>query len=212
MRRYRIKALIVSLLLFQAWNYSCTGRKEYTKKEYSRWINDPTHGLIAERQVNDLKLTVKYLPPEYLASRESQGLSQSAKDSLTKIYSESKTFLLTIGPSGKEEKKGDLMFRNISNYQQYKERSYAMNFEMEDYVSLSAENEIYRPVLFTLENTYGLEEGRSVYLVFNDEKKGEKLNTAKELDIVFNDELFETGLSHFTFSKKDIDRLPHLIF
>ncbi len=208
MKKNHLLGLVILLACF-----SCTSRKEFSSiSQYANWLNDPSHGALVEREVNDLKLTVKYLPPEYLAAKDSRGLSQSGKDSLLKSYSQSKTFLLTISPNGKAEKQGDLMFRNINNYQQYKERSFAMNFEIGEYVNLDAGDNTYAPVLSTLENTYGLEEGRSIYLVFNDHHQGEEFDKAKELDVVFNDELFNTGLHHFVFSRKNLNDIPHLIF
>jgi hypothetical protein len=207
--------LLCYALLFIAALTGCTGRKETDSvQQYLSWINDPEAGLVQRRQVNNLLLSVKYLPPQYLASRD-RDLSPEGKDSMARYYSESKAFLLTITPLAapdKEPGKSDVMFYDLKDFQEYKQRSHTMNFEMEEYVKLIAGNRTYHPVLSSLENTYGLEEGRNVYLVFSDDQRGKELNAAAELDIVFNDELFSTGLNHFVFRKEKLDNLPHLIF
>lgn len=185
---------------------SC-GKETYTPGEYLKFVNDPSSGYVRERKVDDKTIRVKYLSPEYLVLQELKDTPTAApqvKDSLTRLYSGSRTFFLTIGM---EEQGGkDIMMGNVSSYDEYVELSREMNFNLENYLRLKTETREYVPAIVSLENTYGLQKHRGVYIVFTAESSGADLLSSEELDLVFNDEIFNTGINHFSFSKKEIDR------
>jgi hypothetical protein len=211
-----VRNIIVLIVLIACLTSSCDRKRIEDPKEYFKWINNPDHHLVVTKNVNDVELIVKYLPPEYMAYRELSGqkkFSEKERDSLINYYSMSKTFLLTINSKGEgKQKPSDIMFRGIDKYQDYKERSFEMNFSMEDFVSLVTDKGTYKPVLNTLENTYGLSSSRTILFVFADSNKGRDLNNAKELDFLFEDEFFSTGVHHFEFEKDDLDNIPYFIF
>ncbi len=210
----RITNLISCLCLFLL--FSC-GKKEIKEPlEYTKWLADPENNLVQTRYINGIKISVKYLPPEYLAyieCKDKENVNKLVKDSLVRYYEESKTFVLNIGPDERKgQPSGDIMMSNISHYQDYKGRNFTMNFEMQDYISLEIPGASYAPVLCNLENVYGLDKSRNIFVVFADKEKKGKLNVSKELDFVFDDEIFGTGRSHFVFNKKDLNDIPHFIF
>src|SRR5688572_592089 len=86
-----------------------------------QWINDPGQGLIKTKTVGDIKLTVKYLPPNYLAHKEAVDIgivSPSTVDSLYRDYQNSDAFLLTIA-SVVDEDSNDPMYKNLEDFPQY---------------------------------------------------------------------------------------------
>lgn len=184
--------------------------------EYLKWINDEAHGLVKEKRINNLVLTVKYLPADYLVYRdlhEHQATSGKLKDSLSAQYRASKCFLLTIAPDKeKPGNDGDIMMRGIQSLEQYKTRSLTMNFDMNEYLQLVTGKKAYVPVLTHMENVYGVTSGRTIVMLFSPDKLANELKEEEELDIVFDDPLFDTGRSHFVFYKKDIDRIPKFTF
>ena len=179
-----------------------------TEAEYYRWLHDPENGLVQTRQIGDLQLSVKYLPAELLACRELKGVSPTPRqvDSVRNRYGQSRAFLLTVKPrtAGRGE---DVMYRGVGGYQDYKERVMELNFNLGRYVSLKDGEKEVKPLLHTLENTYGTTEGRSLYLVFEN-----VASDAPALDFVFSDEVFGTGISHFRFRKSDLEQAPPILY
>jgi hypothetical protein len=105
------------------------------------------------------------------------------------------------------------MYRNVSNYTEYAARSMSMNFDMQQYIKLKADEQEYIPVLSSMENVYSIDNKRNVLLVFVPKTKTDKkLFTASKLDFVYDDQLFELGINHFLFERKDFDKLPPFPF
>lgn len=177
---------------------------------FFEWLNDPQNGLVKSKKVDGMEITVKYLPPEYLALKELRGKYEADKAKKLKVqYEKSLTFLLTFKPTDKNEV--DIMFRGIRDKQGYDQRLMSLSFEMEKYISLKIKQTSYPPLLSTLEQTYGTTKHRSVYLVFG----GENLDIIKKdnlWDIVFEDNIFETGIHHFQFNRDNLLNLPELSF
>jgi hypothetical protein len=97
------------------------------------------------------------------------------------------------------------MYRGVGNYQAYKRRVMDLNFNLDRYVRLRDGEKEVKPLLHTLENTYGATEGRSLYLVFENAAAG-----GSTLDFVFSDEILGTGISHFRFRKSDLENVPSI--
>jgi hypothetical protein len=184
-------------------------------KDYFKWINNEDNGLVKSKYVNDVKISVKYLPPAYLAYEELSGnpyASKKVKDSLINYYSKSKAFLLTIGTDERKVKGMDIMYKDISDYNEYRTRSEFMNFEMDELISLNTHSSSFKPVLNTMENTYSTTNSRSIFLVFNGEELAKEFDHSESVDLVFNDDIFQTGVNHFVFEKKSLESIPNFIF
>jgi hypothetical protein len=180
--------------------------------EYSNFINNPDNGLIVTRKINGLKISVKYLPAEYLEYKEMQGDKEVIKnqlDSLKKEYENSITFLMSIGPDEDKGNKNDIMFDKIANYKEYAERLLSLNFEIDKNITLKTGNLELKPVLSALENTYGLSKSRNIVFAFAVTKADkEEIEKSNELDFSYSDDLFQLGLMHFNFSKNKLENLP----
>ncbi len=178
-----------------------------TEAAFYGWLHDPDNGLVQTRQIGDLQLTVKYLPAELLAYREGKDATPRQLDSLRNRYHQSHAFLLTLKPIGSVSGGGDVMYRGVGNYQAYKRRVMDLNFNLDRYVRLRDSEKEVKPLLHTLENTYGATEGRSLYLVFENAAAG-----GSALDFVFSDEILGTGISHFRFRKSDLENVPSIAY
>jgi hypothetical protein len=179
-----------------------------------QWLNDPDNGLIKTKVINGVEIELKFLPPEFLTYREVKRLNNYNKqyiDSLLNLYQNSYSFLLKIGPEDGVDGE-DIMLKGVGSMEEFKSRAQMMNFEMQEYVSLKAEGKKYKPVLSTMENVYGMHSHRNIYLVFTPNDENKSLLKAEKLDVSFNDELFETGISHFVFKKKYISNIPKVKF
>lgn len=201
--------LIVTMM---ATMMSCGGQSEVdTYEEYLKWLNDEENGLVKNKQAGGITLKVKQLPSDYLVYQDlsqEKSITKTMVDSIKKRYDQSLTFLMTIGVE-EGKKGGDIMYRGIKNYKEYKERLMTMSFDIENYITLKMNGNTYRPVLSNLENVYGLTESRNIMLVFVPETKEDNIfYTAQEMQFTFDDELFDTGINHFKFKREDINQTP----
>lgn len=187
-----------------------------------QWINDADNGLVKQKDLDGITLTMKYLPPELLVSKELQSLKAGPKkndlkktvDSLMQGYQNSRTFILNLSPNGQGKKAfvQDILYKGADSYAAYKRRAMEMNFNMANYLVLKADGKEMKPVLANMENTYSLTKGRNIYLVFADEKDQNACLNAQKLDITFTDKLFDTGIHHFVFQKENLDKLPQVAY
>jgi hypothetical protein len=195
-----IRISLGCLLLFALG--SC-GKKINNMSDFSSYLNEQENGLTMRKAVNGVVITVQYLPPEYLALKESRdsSLQQPASyDSLLSYYRRSESFIVTFGPDEAKGNQSDIMFDDVNNFQEYVDRSMELNFDMEEKIRLKTGDKEYAPVLSSLENTYGLSKDRKVNLVFTPDKNTDN----QQYDFVYEDETFGVGTLHFSFDKKRI--------
>lgn len=194
---------------------ACGGNEVSSYEDYVKWLNDEDNGLVMNKKVDGITIRLKYIPSDYLAYQDLSGeksVKKEAIDSIISGYQKSLTFLMTIGVDGKI-KKGDVMYQDVTNYEEYKQKLYAMNFEVEQLTTLTLNNKKYKPVLSSLENVYGLTESRNITLVFVPESENEQtFYTSEKLQLSYDDEIFNTGMNHFTFNREDIKNAPTFIF
>lgn len=176
--------------------------------QYFRWMDDPENGLIIKRTSGDKELTMKYLTVPYLVYndvKEIENPSDILIDSLTKVYSNSRNFLLTIRSTSHSE---DIMLEGVTNEMEYNQKNMIMNFGISEYLSLKTDaGNTYFPVLVNMENTYGLQKHKNFYIVFAPTDESERdIMRSKTLDIVYNDQIFSTGIHHFLFKKEKTDQ------
>lgn len=203
--------LLVVLVLF----VSCGRQKITNEKDFFRWMNSEENHLMVVKKVKPVVLTVKYLPPVFLSIKELGVNSiKAVRDSLTAKYSQSRTFILTIGleqlDTGKPS--GDIMYFNVADEAQYNKRLQDLTFNFCSYIELKTDKNTYTPVLHVFENTYGISNSRTIYMVFGKKVSNDDLLTSDSYDLIFNDLLFQTGISHFKFSRVEIDEIPEISF
>ena len=209
---------IFYILLFILFSLqSCRHTLISNEQEYLNWLRNEKNNLIKTKYINNLKISARFLPAEYLVYKEIKGdLKKENRnheiDSLLNIYSQSLTFIITISPDDREGEQFDIMYFNIENKEDYYERAHKLNFNISEYISLTTRKSEYAPVLHTLENTYGLSNSRNIYIVFSETADNGDLFSSKTLDLVFNDLIFETGISHFIFKKFDLTKIPKIDF
>lgn len=200
----------ITLIFFLGLTLGGCEHRIQSEGELHHWLNDETHGLIRSKTINDFTLTIKYLPKEYLILKELKSVSSSNQyliDSLAKQYENALAFLMTIKL---DEGERDIMYEGVSNYIDYKQRVIDLNFDMGEYVYLKTPTGKCRPILSTLENSYSLVGHRSIYLLFGDCDAISTPQNQDTLDLVFEDEIFETGINHFLFKKEDLQNIPSI--
>jgi len=194
---------------------SCGQSSVNSYEEYLAWLNDAENGLVMHKEAGGITIKVKQLPSNYIAYQDlmnEKNVKKQVVDSIANSYDKSLTFLMTIGVDG-DLKKGDIMYQGVKNYEEYKRQLYQLNFDIENDISLNIEGNIYKPVLSHLENVYGLTDSRNITLVFVPETKEDlSFYKSEEIQFTYDDELFDTGINHFTFNRKDINNSPSFNF
>ncbi|NQY09761.1 MAG: hypothetical protein HRT71_09640 [Flavobacteriales bacterium] len=194
---------------------SCNQSSINNYEAYVQWLHNPENNLSKTRYVNGLEIKVRYSPVEFLAYRELQdevGYSQQTIDSVVNLYKGSLTFVMEIGPDERKDVGGDIMYRGVGSYADYTKRVYAMNFDIEQYVSIKTQEGSVSPVLSNMENVYGLTKSRSIVFVFAQKQNGKDLLNQESLDFVYDDDLFGLGINHFKFKSSDINAIPIIDF
>lgn len=171
------------------------------------WLSDPENGLVQERSGKPVLWRVKYLPNDYLAWRYLQSLEsydKADRDSAIQSYSNTICFLLTVAPG--EKKGGDVMTQDVGSFEDFQSRAMQLNFDVKDHVTLRYGGIETPAVISTMENTYGLNEGRDIMVIFA--RDSARWSSADTLDVVLDDRIFNSGIHHFTFLAEDIRNIP----
>lgn len=195
------------ILLFFALN-SCTPDKlEYG--DYVQYLLDEENGLIQTKSFGGLKISVKYLPVDYQVYNElkagNENVSKEVVDSLKNTYKNSFSFLMTLAPA--EGESFDVTKVGVTNYEEFSQRITDMSFNMGGMIKLiSGEEEIY-PEIAQAERLYGLRNSVDILLVFNADNT--KINN-ESVELMYSDEIFNTGISKYKFKLKDINSIPEL--
>lgn len=176
--------------------------------DYMKYIASPDNGLTKTQSTSGLKISVKYLPLDYLVYAELKNAegekTEAEKEALKKAYENSLTFMLTFAPD--EGKAFDVTKVGVADYDEFSERIENMNFNFSNYVKLESEDEEIQPELTQMESTYGLEKKRNILLVFN------KKDIQDDTKIVYKDEIFGTGTHRFLFKEEDLTSVPQFVF
>ena len=194
--------MLLSVLMYSAVS-SCGELVPNDPIEYQRLLEDVHNGMTKEKTLNDVTLKLQYQPPELRALIDANGRSESYIESL-KHYEDQMSFVLIVGSKEEEQ---DILAKDLQGLEEYQRRVLLLNFEIKDYITLEAGNIRMKPVLGTMENTYGLSTGRKLILVFAGNPE-DVLQGNSEFDIIFNDPVFGTGINRFRYNTSDILDAP----
>lgn len=193
------------MLILLCFSFCCCGKGSTRNiSEYLAWISDESNGLSRTKRINGIEITAKFLPPEYRAYQEARSMEGTETfDMLVDRYDSSVTFLLSFNY---DEIAGYSRRGVISTDSEYFiDRAAALSLNIADYVQLDAGGMSFIPVVSTFDQDFGMNPSRNIIIAFVDESGTGKLATAPKLDLILNDEAFETGISHFVFTRDAID-------
>jgi hypothetical protein len=186
---------------------SCGTSVINSEKEFLSYLDNPDNGYVKTREYENVGFKVKYLPNEFFLMNEMKyadsPLSETEQDSIINLYSQTRTFLLTIKAESNSGK--DIMFYGITSEEAYRERFEKLNFGLGEYIHLKTDKNKYKPSLINLENVYGLSKNRNINIVFAPKTENDDLFTSATYDLVFEDFIFSSGINHFRFNRTDLD-------
>ena len=102
--------------------------------------------------------------------------------------------LFRLQPDESLGKTFDVTKVGVGSKEEYDQRMQQLNFELKELVYLEEEKRRVHPVLYTMENTYGMHNWRDFLFVFP------KKEDASSIKLVFNDEIYNTGINKFNLN------------
>ena len=206
-----MRAASASTLLIVLALASCGGPSQLSFDEAEPYLLDQMAQQAVRHTANGYEVEMKQLPTEYLAFREAKSggmVNQAAYDSLQASYGEALYFLMTIKPQ-EGVREGDIMMHDVHDYEQYQERFLDLSFTLRDRVTLEYEGGSLAPVLANTEHGYGLSAHRSIVLAFAPGSDAERQALQNNpVTVVFDDRIFQTGISRFSFNSSTLNDLP----
>lgn len=200
-----------ALLMLSVCGLGC-GRASYAPKDYFAWLNEEDNGLIISKTAGDVKLTVKYIPPEVRAYQEIQmdpDLSKRSFDSLYAFYDRSRCFVMSVGHSDPANR-SDVAMTNVSGREEIAARLDSLNFALDDAIRLSVGDREFKPALIHMDGDFGMSAVRRFTVVFVDESSSREFEGGDSYTFLFNDPVFHSGSSRFLFPKDRIENRPAL--
>ncbi|BDS10486.1 hypothetical protein [Aureispira anguillae] len=179
-------------------------------KDYYKYINTVSNGLLKIKNIGALSFSVKYIPTDFYLYRSQKESPTLLQDSLKEEYDSSLNFILKVAPSEDADVKFDVMTETVGSLSEFKEQAFTINFELQKLIRLKVGDQELKPVLVETENVYGLTQHRLINIVFAKEDIKEAWANVKKMDLIFNDDIYGTGRHHFLFYKSDLDKIPKL--
>lgn len=207
--KYESFVLIVFLLLAGA----CGNKPVSLRSEaYCRWIFDEHNGLSREKKINRVNIDAQLLPAEYLAYREREQSPGLNYDSLLKSYSCGLSFQLSLRAEKDDREYGNLMYYNVVNEKQFRERSRILSFNAEHFIFLESGGVRLSPVLTSFDGYDPMSNKVSFQVVFivPEYDCGKPTKDFKNLTLRFEDPYWNLGNVNFEFKNEDIIGIPAL--
>lgn len=188
--------LIMSFVLM----LSCESKVRYMNpNEYMHFIEGENNGYRRTIESGDVKYTVQYRPPNYIAYKE---LGSDAKRSEieSRLSELDSTVWFNIGISIKSSNENPLKY-NVSNIKEYQFRQDYFLRLAEANCTLLYKGEPVKNIAYHFENNYGLTPMDIMVLGYKIPDKYPKENIV----LIYNDELFNNSNIKVSLSKTEIE-------
>jgi len=184
---------------------SCGRVRRLGPGEYAQWMQEKDNGLLRERMVSGYRFTAKLEPADWLALKEYKSeLTGERLDSLKNIYSN--TVHITI-EAGSDDGKSPLLRAHLDNTRQYFERMhYYTSLVQEDLVLVEGSDTLHC-AFYHFEQSFDLLPVNSLIMEFERKRTGE----FKDLLLIYNDRMLNTGPIKFHFPAGELNTVPQLV-
>jgi hypothetical protein len=204
----------LTLLLLTLFLGACSKELPSNLLGLQEYVAEPDHGLVRSRTVEGIRTTVSLIPPELNALRELGPVTDSSHaelDALKAQYAGQYYFVVNLATDG-VARTGDIMHTGVHNVDGFKQQAFDLNFAWDEMVRLRCGPATYKPVLSTLENTYGLTKDRNVVIVFTPPNKQDRdFFSSQFIELEITNDLFGTGVQLFKFRRSDLEKVQHAI-
>lgn len=203
----------VLLLVGAVMVISCGEPRSLGWKKYTAWLQEHPDACLREKEINEIRIQLRYIPADFSAYKELTSLdddyTQHTFDSLRNLYACGLHFQLSLEADPARHK---LLYENLEDQNDYRQRIETLSFYPQDFVSLETEGEEIFPVLSQYEGYNELSNKILVHVVFSPawyacEKYGEANH---KMAVVFKDPYWETGVNRFAFETSQLKSIPTL--
>lgn len=191
--------LLLILLLFA---FSCT--QNFTREEMFEYIKNPKHGLLQEKTINNITISLTYRPSDLLAWQEIQAEDTLTKDRIKEIrnrYNQQYYFLLSISAGGKE------ILSSAADRQWFSGMVNQLAFGMNEKVNLVSGKDTLRLLDYNYPRMYGMSPSTDILFAFEKKK-----TSGEEIIFMLKDIGLMTGDTKFKFKTKKLNSTPKLKF
>lgn len=192
------------LLLVCLVNYSC--KPEYLdKQELNKFIQNKSNGLLQEKKVGGLGVTVTYKPTDLLIAQHLGNKVEGAEiDRLRAHYGQYVYFMLDLDNDGR-----DVLYTPTAGSSGFSDKLQTFAFRMSDYVNMTTSASDTIPVAdYAYNRTFGMSKSTSMMFVFNREQVKDK----EWISFNLNESGIGSGDQRFRFKTSDINNVPKLKF
>jgi hypothetical protein len=182
-------------------------------QDYALWLASGDSELAKKQKVNDITVSTRFVPAEYLAYKEFISSSDSVSfDSLLNSYKCGLTFQIAIEAPKTSERYRSLNYFNISTPQELADRIQFLSFHADEFISLQHNGVNYSPVLSNFEGFDELGNRLLFTVVFQitEYNCGVVSGDFNDVSLIFDDPYWELGTLNFLFKKKYISTVPKL--
>jgi len=174
--------------------------------EYVNYVDDIENGLVQEITSGDIKLICSLKPAEYILIKE-KFKEVLHKDSIKITQDEIKDMdhILFFKLDFLSKAKKDFLKSGIENEGEYFSRLQYLISDIKNDLVVKVGNDTINCLFSELERDFGLTQKVTLNLGFSNETT---FPENKDLELMFNDKLFGTGIQIFKFDKSALANVP----
>lgn len=200
--KFIVLLYIIVLLFFLSCN---GGVKVLTPEQYQIWVKKSENKLVRIKEINGFRFTTKFKPNELLILQSPELLnSQSSIDSVMEIQRGVVNFVMDIGSIDGQQ---SLLRANIVSEEDYYQRLFYYTNEVQKDLYLVEGQDTLPCAFYHFEQTYNLSPVNSLIMEF---QRKEASSAYKDLHLIYDDRVLNTGIMKFQFEKSFLNNLPQL--
>lgn len=185
----------------------CACRSDLKPTNYIKYISDKKNGLKKVITINSWEYTIQYKPHDYIVYMEEKGQHEAAY--MKKRLSDLKgTVWFNISFRRVDNSESPLRYGVVSLDEYNRRLDYYLNQAVIN-ISLVYGTDVLKPNTYLFEPNYNLAPQETIVVSFllldNDAPK-------KDMQLVYDDVVFQNGIIKTTFKKTDLDHTPKINF
>lgn len=205
----RVNYVVIFFLMF-----ACkTSNDKLEIGQYETWLLDADNGLYKSKTTNNVNITARFLPANYLAYKEFRSSVDANYDSILKAYQCGLTFEIELQADKTDKMYGNLLYYGVPDADALTQRTRYLNFNVSEFITLTYGDQVYEPVLSNFEGYNSIGNKINFIVVFELPQfncGSFKEDSQNELMLTYKDPYWDLGVNHFSFEKKYILTVPKL--
>ena len=201
------KNYILILMIGAVPLWACEGYTTVAnEQELQAYVMDIDNGLVKEKKVGDINISVAYRPTDLLVMQD-LGKKEADTASINKLrrkYGNYAYFILSVSKNNKEA-----LYQTGKGMGAFSENVQNLAFRMDQFVTMTTSERDTIPVAdFIYPRLYGISSATQVMFVFSNKK----IKTSEWINFNLRDFGLDMGRNNFRFAGEDIRKVPRIDF